>query len=64
MTIHAVAHWLEKTYKVDEEAKITQIDANLVSRKKDFEDMSPHNPDTLNQELNNLKALFELMRAG
>ena len=26
--------------------------------------MSPHNSDSLNQELNNLKALFELMRAG
>lgn len=32
LTIHAVAHWLEKTYKVDGEATIAQINPNLVSR--------------------------------
>ena len=26
--------------------------------------MSPHRPHSLNQEFTNLKALFELMRAG
>ena len=41
LTIHAVAHWLEKTYDVDEEAKIEALNLQLAERQVDFEDKRP-----------------------
>ena len=65
LTIHAVAHWLEKTYDVNEEAKIMQTNLKVAENQIDFEDKRPaQQSGSLRSDFDNLKALFEYMRAG
>ena len=64
LTIHAVAHWLEKIYAVDERVAIKPLTIGQEEKKRDLDDNIPQSDATLAEELETLRAVFELLRAG
>ena len=62
--VHSVALWLEKIYQVDSKPQMSQFDINSAAQKSNFDEVRSMTQDQEHRELNTLKALYEMLRAG
>ena len=62
--IHAVALWLEKIYEEDRSLQVLPLDLQQAQNRTDFEGRVPKDMQTQQKELQSLRALFQMLRAG
>ena len=62
--VHAVTTWLEKIYEPDTKVKIKPVNQMGNERRADFDQIVQKDADSLSNELETLKALYEKLRSG